>query len=221
MHLNRTRQIALSELKETFFAVLRNYTLPETTINVLWSEVDRNYSDKKRHYHTLYHLASVLAELLEVKTEIQHWQTVLFTVYYHDIIYDPLRSDNEEKSAELAAERMQQIGVANDQTKVCREQILATKSHTSTVDGDTNYFTDADLSILGQSWDVYSEYNQNIRKEFSIYPDAVYYAGRRKVLHHFLGMDRIFKTDYFFKKFEATARHNLKREMQLLNDTEP
>ena len=207
---------ALSELKETFFSLLRKYAVDHRRMDVLWNEIDRNYSDSNRHYHTLLHLANLLSEMHEVKSQIQDWQTLLFTLFYHDIIYNPTRSDNEEKSAELAAERMQQIGVPNDRIRVCKEQILLTRSHTSSVDGDANYFIDADLSILGQPWEEYSRYYKGIRKEFSIYPDAVYNGGRKKVLLHFLGMDRIFKTDYFFKKFEITAMHNLRREMELL-----
>lgn len=210
--------MTLSELKEVFYSLLSNYAVDNSGTEALWNEIDRNYSNKSRYYHTLNHLANVLTELMEVKAKIRDWQTLLFTLYYHDIIYNAMRSDNEEKSAELAAERMQQIGVPDERIKACITQILATKAHTDAVDGDTNYFTDADLSILGQSWEVYSEYYKNIRKEFSIFPDIVYNAGRKKVLQHFLDMDRIFKTDYFFKKFEARAKHNLEREMQLLND---
>lgn len=209
--------MTISELKETFFSLLRNYAVDNSATDTLWNEIERNYSDKDRHYHSLHHLGNVLTELMEVKGEIQDWQTLLFTLYYHDFIYNPMRSDNEEKSAELAAERMQQIGVANDRIRVCKEQILLTRSHTSSVDGDANYFIDADLSILGQPWEEYSYYYKGIRKEFSIYPDVVYNGGRKKVLLHFLGIDRIFfKTDYFFKKFEITAMHNLQREMELL-----
>lgn len=205
-----------TELKETFSSLLRNYAVDETEIKIFWEEIDTNYSDNSRYYHTLDHLANSLAHLVEVKLEIHDWQTLLFTLYYHDIIYNPVRSDNEKKSAELAKNRMQQIGVPFDQITLCKDQILATKSHIYSEDADTNYFTDVDLSILGQPWQDYSRYYKSIRKEFSIYPETVYNAGRKKVLNDFLGMERIFKTDYFFKKFERTAKQNLRREMELL-----
>jgi predicted metal-dependent HD superfamily phosphohydrolase len=140
----------------------------------------------------------------------------LFTLYYHDIIYNSLKSDNEEKSAELAEKRMKQIFVSNDTLELCKKQILATKSHIKSTDSDTNYFTDADLSILGQDWDAYSSYYKNVRKEYSIYPDFVYNPGRKKVLNHFLSMDRIFKTAFFYNRFEIQAKRNLQKEMELL-----
>jgi predicted metal-dependent HD superfamily phosphohydrolase len=203
-------------LKQTFIKLLTNYTDSDRLTNELWTEIDKNYSSKKRHYHTLQHLDSLLAQLTDVKAEIQNWNTILFTLYYHDIIYNSLKSDNEEKSAELAEKRMNQILVSNDKIEHCKKQILATKSHIQSTDNDTNYFTDADLSVLGQTWETYSLYYKNVRKEYSIYPDFVYNPGRKKVLNHFLSMDGIFKTDFFHNKFETQAKQNLQKEIELL-----
>jgi predicted metal-dependent HD superfamily phosphohydrolase len=206
-----------SILKETFIELLTNYTNSTSLINDLWMEIEIHYSGKKRYYHTLDHLDKVLLQLTVTKDEIQNWKAILFTLYYHDIIYNPLKTNNEEKSAELAEKRMRQISVPADITELCKNQILATKSHLKSIDNDTNYFTDADLSVLGQTWEVYSQYFKNIRKEYSIYPDFVYNPGRKKVLNHFLSMNRIYKTGYFFNNFEIQAKINLQRESELLS----
>jgi predicted metal-dependent HD superfamily phosphohydrolase len=198
-------------IKETFIELLTNYTDNERLTNELWTEIEKHYSDKKRHYHTLQHLESLLTQLTEVKDKIQDWDVILFTLYYHDIIYNATKSDNEEKSSKLAEKRLKQISVSNDKIDFCKRQILATKSHLKSTDSDTNYFTDADLSILGQNWETYSLYYKNVRKEYSIYPDLVYNPGRKKVLKHFLSMNRIYKTDFFFCKFETQAKRNLTR----------
>lgn len=203
-------------LKETFIGLLKNYTDNDRLTNELWTEIEKNYSSKKRHYHTLQHLDNLLAQLTDVKGEIQNWNTILFTLYYHDIVYNSLKSDNEEKSAELAEKRMKQISVSIDTIELCENQILATKSHIKSTDSDTNYFTDADLSVLGQNWETYSMYYKNVRKEYSIYPDFVYNPGRKKVLNHFLSMDKIFKTDFFYKKYERQAKQNIQKEIELL-----
>jgi len=203
-------------LKETFIGLLKNYTDNDRLRNELWAEIEKYYSSKKRHYHSLSHLDNLLAQLTEVKGEIHNWENILFTLYYHDIIYNSLKSDNEEKSAELAEKRMAQISVANETIELCKKQILATKSHIKSTDSDTNYFTDADLSVLGQPWETYSIYYKNVRKEYSIYPDLVYNQGRKKVLNHFLTMGRIFKTEPFYNKFERQAKQNLQKEIELL-----
>jgi predicted metal-dependent HD superfamily phosphohydrolase len=205
-------------LKETFIELLSNYTENKLLTNELWFEIEQNYSSNNRYYHTLQHLDNLLAQLTAIKGSIQNWETVLFTLYYHDVIYDSLKSDNEEKSAELAEKRMLQISVPSKTVALCKEQILATKSHLPSADSDTNYFTDADLSILGQPWETYLDYCKNVRKEYAIYPDLVYNPGRRKVLKHFLTLESIFKTDFFFDKFENNAKQNLQKEIDLLND---
>lgn len=203
-------------LKETFIELLKNYTDNKRLIEELWTEIEKNYSSKKRYYHTLQHLENVLALLTEVKEEIQNWDTLLFTLYYHDIIYNALKSDNEEKSAALAEIRLRQISISEITIQQCTKQILATKSHVKSTDSDTDYFTDADLSILGQPWETYLLYYKNVRKEYSIFPDLVYNPGRKKVLNRFLTMDRIFKTDYFFNNLELQAKQNIKKEIELL-----
>lgn len=203
-------------LNETFVSLLKNYTADEHLIHELWLEIEENYSGKKRYYHTLTHLENLLIQLLEVKEEIQNWDVILFTIFYHDIIYNSLKLDNEEKSAELAKQRLQQLSFPDVMIEECVEQILATKSHMASINSDTNYFLDADLSVLGQSWEIYSEYYKNVRKEYSIYPDLIYNPGRKKVLHHFLEMSCIFKTTAFYDKFEVQAKQNLQKELTVL-----
>jgi predicted metal-dependent HD superfamily phosphohydrolase len=182
----------------------------------LWNEIEISYSGKKRFYHTLAHLENLLIQLLEVKSNILHWDTILFTLYYHDSVYNALQSDNEEKSVALAEQRMTQMAIPAEMIANCKAQILATKKHLYNTNADMNYFTDADLSILGTDWENYSAYFKNVRKEYAVYPDLVYKPGRRKVLNHFLAMERIFKTSYFYTKFERQAKQNLQRELTLL-----
>ncbi|MFT5149999.1 MAG: putative metal-dependent HD superfamily phosphohydrolase [Flavobacteriales bacterium] len=203
-------------LKQTFVNLIEKYISNQDLLDELWNELESNYSHKKRFYHSLDHLENILKSLLDIKTEIKNWDCILFTLFYHDIIYKAHKSNNEEKSAELAEKRMRQISVSIDMIKLCTEQILATKSHDSSNNIDTNYFTDADLSILGKGWESYETYYKNVRKEYSIYPDLVYNPGRRKVLNHFLSMDRIFKTEHFYAKYESNAKENLEKELTIL-----
>lgn len=200
-------------LKETFVKLASAYTDDNLLIKELWEEIEAAHSTPKRHYHTLKHLENLLYQLEAVKDQIQNWDAVLFTLYYHDIVYNPLKDNNEEKSAELAAARLSALAVPAGLSQLCKQQILATKKHLFNTDQDTNYFTDADLSVLGQDWHVYSAYAEGVRKEYSIYPDLIYKPGRKKVLQHFLQMDRIYKTDHFYKMLEISAKRNLQQEL--------
>lgn len=97
--------------------------------------------------------------------------------------------------------------------------ILATASHTSSSDEDTNYFLDADMSILGMDHEQYLQYTKDIRNEYMQYNDEQFREGRKKVLEGFLEMDRIFKTDVFYQRYEEVARMNIKREIESLGGT--
>ena len=61
------------------------------------------------------------------------------------------------------------------------------------VENDINLFTDADLAILGAEPEIYKNYAAAIRQEYSVFPDPIYIPGRKKVLLHFLKMERLFK----------------------------
>lgn len=203
------------QLRDRFMALLSNYTDDKFLPDVCWTEIEEQYAAGARYYHTLQHLNHLLAQLTAVKEKIMNWDVILFTLYYHDIIYDVLRPDNEAQSAQLAEKRLKQLSVPLSVIELCKQQILATQLHEA-ADPDTNYFTDADLSILGAEWASYALYYKNVRKEYSVYPDPVYNTGRKKVLGHFLSMDRIFKTGYFYDKFEARAKENLIKELHEL-----
>lgn len=206
-------------LQETYTQLLERYTTDKKLIAGFWAEIATHYSSENRHYHTLSHLENILQQLIPVKDRIENWDVVLFTLYYHDIIYDALKPDNEEQSAELAAERMEQLNIPVQLIGKCKDQILATKTHVKSPDNDTNYFTDADLSILGQDAERYRAYSKNVRLEYAHYPDAVYNEGRTKVLNHFLNLERIYKTDFFYEKYEERAKQHILEEIKELQHT--
>ena len=185
-------------------------------INRLWVEIIDYYSTPNRYYHNLHHLDHIANELAAIKNEIDDWQTIIAAVAYHDIMYDPLNHDNEERSASLAYDRLTQLGWTSAQKQKCTEQIMATKYHQPSDNSDTNFLIDADLSILGAEARQYLEYTKQIRKEYQVYPDDIYIPGRKKVLAHFLGMEFVFKSSYFRAQYEDRARSNISTELQML-----
>lgn len=190
------------------------YTNDLALIEELWKDLHQHYTARKRHYHNLNHLEYMAGKALEYQDQLSDLDTVLFSIFYHDFIYRIKSSDNEQKSAEAAQERLTKLGVPVDKIARCQQQILATKAHGDNTDSDTNFLVDFDLAILGENPEAYQNYAHNIRAEYSVYPDFMYRNGRKKVLQHFLGMERIFKTDAFFKTFEQQARVNLKTELK-------
>lgn len=203
-------------LKQTFIETTSQYSSDSALIESLWSEIESRYSEVHRHYHNNSHLEALHSLLLEIKNSAADWDCILFTMFYHDVVYDVSKNDNEEQSAELAEKRLRSVSFPEERISRCKTQILATKGHSQSSDNDTNLFTDADLSVLGREWKIYEEYYKNIRMEYSIYSDSQYKEGRAKVLRYFLDLDKIYKTEFFHQRFESAARENLTRELKTL-----
>lgn len=203
-------------LKNNFINLVSKYSTNNLLINELWNEIEQHYAEPARHYHNLTHIAAVYDKLSIIKEFLVDWKMVQFSVFYHDIFYNTNKNDNELNSAILAKSNMQKLGIDSSKFELVFSQIVATQSHQNTNDIDTNYFTDADLSILGESCDNYQVYSKQIRAEYIQYADEVYIPGRLKVLNHFLEMERIFKTPHFYNLYEIKAKQNLENEIKLL-----
>ncbi|RXK86050.1 HD domain-containing protein [Filimonas effusa] len=202
-----------ASVKEAFQAIITKYS-NKATAEQLWREVDSNYTGADRHYHNLKHLDNFYSQLLKCKAEISGWETLVVAMVYHDVIYHTPDHRDEERSAELAVKRLQECNFPANAIKKCEALILATKSHAWSSDNDTNLFNDADMSIVGLSPAIYDEYVKNVGLEYGVTPQ--FQQGRKKVLQYFLSMDRIFKTNFFYKLYEKQARENIAREISTL-----
>lgn len=204
-------------LRSVFEILLGQYADNQDLISAYWCEIARAYAEPQRYYHTLTHLQEVYVQLYAVKEHIEDASAVLFALFYHDVVYNPARQDNEAKSADMAVHRLTNLGVPQSTIERCHVHIMATRQHTIAANMDTNLFTDADLAILGQSPSHYAQYSLQIQQEYSIYPIAQYRVGRKKVLSHFLTMEAIFKTPYFAATYQQQALQNIRLELEQLD----
>lgn len=183
-------------------------------IKKYWEILDANHREKQRHYHTWDHVEKLLKHS-EIYSDLLWDATAIdFAIFYHDAIYIPKRNNNEEKSALLAKQHLEKL--APNYARIVSNMILATKKHERSEDHDTNLLLDFDLAIIGSQWKDYELYTQQIRNEYSIYPDFLYRPGRKKVLQSFLDQSHIFKTELFQDKFEKQARRNIQKEISSL-----
>jgi predicted metal-dependent HD superfamily phosphohydrolase len=203
-------------IETQFKDLIKGFDNDETFANRLWDEIKTAYSQPERHYHNLSHIRHMLGESSAIATQLAVPDVYYFSLFYHDIIYNVKKQDNEEQSAKLAVQRAIETGLGVKGIELCRQQILATKTHSFTENSDTNYLTDIDLSVLGATPEDYEHYTVAIRKEYRIYPGFLYKKGRRKVLKHFLEMRTIFKTQFFQEKYEGQAKANLRWELEKL-----
>lgn len=218
-HRERIRWInekMIKRLQTNWFELAAKYSSQHGDIKTLLEEIFSAYSGKERHYHNLDHIDQLLQMCDAVREDLADIDTLRFSIWYHDFVYDVRRKDNEEKSAETAADHLKKLGWEEEKIQKCTGQILATANHPITPfneNNDTLYLLDFDLSILGADPATYADYSRRIRMEYGIYPDNEYKNGRKKVLQYFLQSERIFKTAYYFNTYERQARENLKKEL--------
>jgi len=185
----------------------------------VWTQLFKHYSEKHRHYHGLNHIWSMLKQSNECKDQLADKEVVDFAIWFHDSIYKATQKNNEEKSADLAKQTLQKTSLDIKRIEKVHRLIVSTKKHEilDSSDVDNAYVLDFDLSILGQPWEVYEIYTQNIRKEYKVYPDFLYKPGRKKVLKHFLERKTLYFTEKYLDLYESQARKNLEKEIALLN----
>ena len=168
------------------------------------------YSQPTRHYHNRRHIEELLTLFDEHESLAGHGAEVELGIWYHDVIYDATRGDNEARSAALAAEHLGDCGIAKSTIQRITAMIEATKTHVAD-SADGQLLIDLDLSILGADDKRFGEYDQAIRREYAFVPPADFAARRQQVLGHFLARPRIYETPALFEQFETKARANLRR----------
>ncbi len=190
----------------------------DALIDAEFDAVMHGYAEAGRHYHDVRHVAALLALTRAHAADFADRASVDLAIFYHDAVYDPRRADNEEKSAALAREGLTRLGCSAAQVAKVERYILATRhgSHeaaTDAMDMDLARLLDFDLSVLAAAPADYDAYAAAIRREYAHVPEALYRAGRGKVLRMFLGLPRIYRVPMLYDRWEALARANLAREL--------
>lgn len=204
----------MESLKHTYLELLEPYGASHEQLDRCWQEVAEAYADPRRHYHNEAHLISFDWHLRSCRDALSDFGTAFLAMIYHDVVYFTVDGTDEEKSAAFADRHLRLLGYPAAKMDRCHELIMATKSHAGSTDDDISLFVDADMAILGSEAAIYRQYADNIRMEYGDTP--AFDNGRKRVLQYFLDMDRIFKTDVFFDRFEAQARRNIAAELQSL-----
>lgn len=177
----------------------------------LWAELFLRHHEPHRAYHNLDHLAQMFEALEKMVDAVP--TAVSLAVWFHDSVYEPTSSRNEQDSAALM------MGLCGGEfvksvLMEARRLILLTKEHVvGEEDENGRLIIDADLSILGAEPARYQVYAQAIRQEYGHVPDVAYREGRTAVLRCFLAREWIFLTEYGRDQWEAQARNNIRQEL--------
>lgn len=185
------------------------------------AELRRRYAEPQRGYHDWRHIETLLTLFEETKPLLSNPTAVLYAVLFHDAVYDPTRTDNEDRSADLL--RTSLAGTLDASTlEQAVSLILATKKHVvpegldDARGSDAAIFLDMDLSILGADEQRFDAYEDEIRTEYGHVPEEQFRAGRTRVLEAFASRDRLYLSNWGYARFEAQARRNVARSLSRL-----
>ncbi len=127
------------------------------------------WNESHRHYHNQTHLLDLIDQVnekIDFLTESDYDKLLLCSLF-HDIIYDPSKTDNEEKSAEFFIEKCSE---SNPDVLEVKQMILDTKTH----EGSTTLsklFSRMDMSIVQSDVETLLEWEEGISKEYAVFGD--------------------------------------------------
>lgn len=176
------------------------------------------YREPGRFYHDENHLDDCLRQLGQLSGFSAYEHRLLrWAILWHDSVYEPTRTDNEERSADLAWRELSACGVPREDADEVARLILLTRDHHADPDDRLGaILVSIDLSILGSSPDRYRRYADAIRREYAHLPDEAFRAGRAALLKHMLATEPLFPDAHFARALELQARRNIADEISRL-----
>ncbi|MFE2940175.1 hypothetical protein ACFXKG_14110 [Streptomyces sp. NPDC059255] len=214
---------AASALRDRFATTLRSL-LPDATAPAPGPGPDpyryaddllARWAEPQRRYHTTAHLTAVLDRVDTLAAYAEDPALVRLAAWFHDAVYRPDRSENEERSARLAERALPEAGLSAAGTAEVARLVRLTAGH-ATAPGDRNgaVLCDADLAVLASAPDAYAAYTTAVREEYGFVPDPEFRAGRAAVLEQLLALPALFRTPYGEREWEARARANMAAELR-------
>jgi predicted metal-dependent HD superfamily phosphohydrolase len=178
------------------------------------------WAEPHRGYHDVAHLAEVLDRVDLLAAEADQPDAVRLAAWFHDAVYDPTATDNEERSAGVAATTLRQLAVEPGLVEeVVRLVRLTTTHEVPDDDRDGAVLCDADLAVLASNEPRYTSYVDGVRHEYAHVDDAAFAAGRAQVLSTLLDRPALFRTSHGRQAWEQRARANLTAELDRLRAT--
>ncbi|MEU3145676.1 MULTISPECIES: hypothetical protein [unclassified Streptomyces] len=175
------------------------------------------WQEDQRRYHTVAHLTAVLDRVDELAAYADDVDVVRLAAWFHDAVYLPDRSENEERSARLAERALAEAGVPGAKVAEVARLVRLTVTHDpGDDDPDGQVLCDADLAVLASPPSAYAAYTAAVREEYRFVPGDAFREGRAAVLRRLLDLPRLFRTPYGREHWEATARYNIGGELELL-----
>jgi predicted metal-dependent HD superfamily phosphohydrolase len=200
-------------------ALLRRWRelLDDPAAEEIGQDLLRRWSEPHRRYHAPDHLAAMLSVVDGHADEADDPDAVRLAVWFHDAVYDPRRTDNEDASAALASRVLPAAGVPAERVAAVARLVRLTATHDpGPSDRDGALLSDADLGILASGPAAYAAYAAAVREEYAHVPDAPFRNARAAVLRQLLALPELYRVPALREQWEDRARANLTTELREL-----
>jgi len=145
----------------------------------IWNESHRHYLNLD---HLTYLLEKIESDFEKDRFDNKTMEKLLITSLFHDIVYEPGKDDNEEKSAEFF------MNVCMDKSDKdileIKQAILDTKTHNSS-SNLSKIFNEYDMSVVEGNFEDLLKWENGIYEEFKQFGPQ-YKTGRLKFLESLL-----------------------------------
>jgi predicted metal-dependent HD superfamily phosphohydrolase len=192
------------------------------------------YKAKGRKYHGIKHLVHGLDMIRQIQRSLLDLGTsfarigpsvdmqpqtgltfremalLVLAFFYHDIIYDVSRKDNEVMSAKRAREYLSAF-LREDELLRIDVLIHATADHQNSDVTDPLWplMNDGDLAIMAAKRPIYEQYGKKVWQEYrAIVKRLPFVTGRADFIKKF-GSKPIFRTEFMMGRKEEIAKENL------------
>jgi predicted metal-dependent HD superfamily phosphohydrolase len=190
------------------------------------ADLGARYAEPHRRYHDNVHVQAVLrdAAVLAGELRLPAEDRALLTIAAgaHDVVYDGHPGDDERRSASWARDWLTRAGVGEAHVARVAELVLVTMAHSASP-GDLTAcaLLDADLAVLGADPQAYDRYRLAVREEYAVLDERAWRVGRTAVMSGLLAREPLYSTGAARRRWEATARANIARELESLTGTAP
>ena len=94
--------------------------LERQAAEAVWQALVAAYEADGRFYHNLTHIEQTLAVAEQLKAVAVDFTAVQLALWFHDVVYDPRRSDNEAQSAAFAERVLRPLGFPNERLETIK-----------------------------------------------------------------------------------------------------
>lgn len=188
-----------------------------STAAILTTLLER-YGEQARAYHDLRHLLAVVSAVEVAGLDGRERGAALLAAWFHDAVYRPGATTNEEESAELlvalAGPLVRDRRLLEEAAELVRGTALPIAPKRGAAE---RALADADLAILAEEPSVYRAYAAAIRREHAALAEEPFRAGRAAFLREVeAALTRGSLFHGLHPLHEALARENVAAELAAL-----